>query len=278
MNDFEQATAVERIDECTYQAEISKNWRLWGPAGGYVSALALRAAGTTSRFNRPASIAVQYISMARFEPVDIRVNVVRGGKRIEALQVAMTQKDQLILSAQVWMVGQGDGMVHDHTKMPDVPEPEELKSRSELTNGESGDKGFFINMEQRPVEWIPYEDRTPAEPVERNWFCFRPKTRSLNPIVDATRCLVLIDTFSWLATYGPHPTTGASPWIAPNLDLYVRFHADTTSHDWLFSEMRADIAEDGLIGAEGTVWTRDGKLAAAGSSTLFCQPRQTQYK
>jgi len=278
MNDFEEATAVERIDEGAFQAQVHKEWRLWGPAGGYVSSLALRAAGMTSRFNRPASIAVQYISMAQFEPVDICVKSVRGGKRTEALQVVMSQEERLILSAQVWMVGQGDGMVHDHTRMPDVPGPEKLKNRNTLTQGQSGDKGFFINMEQRPVGWIPYEDRIPSEPVERNWFRFRPKSRSLDPLVDAARCLVLIDTFSWLATYGPHPTPGASPWIAPNLDLYVRFHADTTAHDWLFSEMRADIAEDGLIGSEGTVWTPDGKLAAAGSSQLFCQPRQKQFQ
>ena len=278
MHNFEQATAVERVDEGCFHAQIHKEWRLWWPAGGYVSALALRAAGAASRFKRPASIAVQYLSMAAFEPVDIRVNVMRRGKRTEALQVVMAQKERPVLTAQVWMVGQGDGMVHDNTKMPDVPGPEGLDDMSTLTNGENGDKGFFANMEQRPVGWIPFGDRMPGEPVVQSWYRFRPRTRSLDPVADATRSLVLIDTFSWLSTYGAHPTTGASPWIAPNLDLYVRFHADTTAHDWLFSEMRSDIAKDGLIGAEGTVWTPEGKLAAAGSTQLFCQPRKPKYQ
>ncbi|MCP4754900.1 MAG: thioesterase family protein [Proteobacteria bacterium] len=277
MGDFEQATSVKQIGDGHYQTELDPDWRLWGPSGGYVSAVALRAAGAASRFDRPASIACQYLSIARFETVDIRVAILRDGKRTEALRVEMSQRDNPVLSAQVWTVGPGDGLVHDHTRAPEVPDPEELQNMSELTDGKNN-HGFFANMEQRPVDWVPFAEREPGEPVVRNWFRFRPKTRSHDLFADATRALVLIDTFSWLANYGAHPADGPSPWIAPNLDLYVRFHASASSHDWLFSEMRADIAEDGLIGAEGTVWTRDRKLVASGSTQLFCQPRPKQFQ
>jgi acyl-CoA thioesterase len=67
-------------------------------------------------------------------------------------------------------------------------------------------------------------------------------------------------------------------WIAPNLDLYVRFHRDTRPHEWLYSAMRADLAEDGLIAAQGAVWSPGGKLLASGASQLFCAPRPERFR
>jgi hypothetical protein len=75
---------------------------LWGPAGGYVSAIALRAAGAASSFRRPTSYACQYLAMARFEPVDLAVASLRRDRRSEALRVSMTQAGELIRVAQVW--------------------------------------------------------------------------------------------------------------------------------------------------------------------------------
>ncbi|MCP4753286.1 MAG: thioesterase family protein [Proteobacteria bacterium] len=278
MGDFEHDTAVQKIEEGHYQTELNSDWKLWGPSGGYISAVALRAAGDASRFDQPASIVYQCLSIARFETVDIHVVPLRIGKGTESLRVDISQEDNPVLSAQVWTVGPGDGLSHDPTRAPDVPDPEELQNMSELTDGENGDLGFFANMEQRPVDSIPFDERESGESVVRNWFRFRPNPHSDDLFADATRALVLIDTFSWLTNYSDHPIDGPAPWIAPNLDLHVRFHAKATSDDWLFSEMRADIVKDGRIRAKGTVWTRDRKLVASGLTQLFYRPRPKQFR
>ena len=96
--------------------------------------------------------------------------------------------------------------------------------------------------------------------------------------MDAARAVILLDTFTWPATYRAHPSLEPSPWIAPNLDLYVRFHRETVGHEWLYCVGRADLAEDGLIAAHGAVWGLDRKLLATGSTQLFCSRRPEQFR
>src|SRR4029077_20273976 len=54
MGDLAVDTAVEGHDG-RYTARLSRDWEIWGPNGGYVAALALRAAGAPSRLAAPAS-------------------------------------------------------------------------------------------------------------------------------------------------------------------------------------------------------------------------------
>jgi acyl-CoA thioesterase len=276
VGDFVAQTALEPIGERRYRGVLSPDWTLWGPAGGYVSAVALRAAGEASSFRRPISYACQYVSVARFEAVELAVESLRAGKRTEALRVTMTQGERTILTAQVWAMSEGEGMRHDHVPAPELPHPDSLKTLEELRGQPS--HPYFANFEQRPIGWVPEDDLTPGEPELRGFYRFRPRAVADDPFVDAARAVILLDTFTWPATYRAHPSPGPSPWIAPNLDLYVRFHRETTGHEWLYNVGRADLAEGGLVAAHGAVWSADRKLLATGSTQLFCSPRPVQFK
>ncbi len=277
MGDFVEQTTLERIGDRRYRAVLSKDWMLWGPAGGYVSAVAMRAAGEASSFRRPVSYACQYVSVARFEAVELQVESLRAGKRTEALRVMMTQDEKLVLTAQVWAMNEAEGMAHDHVPAPELPNPDTLKRMEEL-RPERQPHPYFLNFEQRPLDWVPDEDLTPGEPELRGFYRFRPRAVADDPFVDAARALILIDTFTWPATYRAHPSKEPSPWIAPNLDLYVRFHREASAHEWLYSIGRADLAEGGLIAAHGAVFSPDRRLLASGSSQLLCSRRPEQFK
>ena len=71
MGDIEEQTAVEPVGEGRYTADVHRDWEIWGPCGGYVAAIALRAAGAESPLARPASFFCHYLSVAAFEPVDL---------------------------------------------------------------------------------------------------------------------------------------------------------------------------------------------------------------
>ena len=164
--------------------------------------------------------------------------------------------------------------------MPRVPVPEmppwrDLPSMEERKDADG--HAYFRNFERRPVHWDGRQEHVPGEPEMQGWYRFRPRARDADPFVDGARALVLIDTFTWPATYGIH-RDDPSPWIAPNLDLYVRFHRDTTSHEWLFERGRADLAEGGLIAATGEVWSPNRQLLASGASQLYCRPRPEAFK
>ncbi|MCP5057540.1 MAG: thioesterase family protein [bacterium] len=277
MGNFIEQTAVKETGERCYQAMLHPDWMTWGPAGGYVAAIALRAAGRATRFRRPASFVCQFLSVARFEPVELRVETLRGGRRTEALHVAMTQEGKPILDANVWAVETDEGMEHDFTEPPEVPGYAELRDVRELDPAQP-QLGMFQNLDRRPIDWKPEAEREPGEPVMRAWCRFRPNPAAKDRFDDAARSVILLDAFSWPATWPAYPSEEPSPWIAPNLDLHVRFHHDARKDDWLLFESRAELAAEGLIGTGGTIWNRDGKLIAAGSSQLFCRPRPERFR
>jgi acyl-CoA thioesterase len=276
MGDFVQQTALEAVGEGHWRAQLSEDWMLWGPAGGYVSAIALRAAGEATRFARPVSFACQYLSVARFAPVDLHVESLRAASRTEALRVRMSQEGRAVLEAQVWAAGPNEGMLHDRVPTPDLPGHEDLPDIETLRKDDPPHP-FFKNFEWRPIDRRPRGDKTPREPELRGWHRFRPMARAEDAFVDAARALILIDTFTWPATYELH-TGDDSPWIAPNLDLYVRFHRDTRPYEWLANIGRADLAEGGLIAASGAVWSPDRLLVASGATQLYCRPRPERFR
>ncbi len=55
MGDLGTDTAIEALGEGRFSASLSPEWEIWGPMGGYVAAIALRAAGATSPFPAPVA-------------------------------------------------------------------------------------------------------------------------------------------------------------------------------------------------------------------------------
>jgi len=196
VGDFAADTAVEGQDG-HYRACLSRDWAIWGPNGGYVAAIALRAAGAATPLRRPASFACHFLNVADFDVVDLRVTPLRATKRAASLRVSMTQKDRPILEAIAWVVGDVDGLEHDVGVMPDVPAPGALKPLTELVPPEdlTDSYPFWQNLESRPINWIPWRERKPGAPVWRNGIAFghgrRSMTRSSTrraPWCSSTRC------------------------------------------------------------------------------------------
>src|SRR5262245_27582969 len=131
MGDFCIDTAVEASNG-RYSARLSRDWEIWGPNGGYVAAVALRAAGAAATLPRPASFAGHFLSVADFDVVDLEVVTLRAARRAESLRVSMTQRGRPIFEAVVWVVAEGDGLRHDVAEMPALPAPAQLASMDEL--------------------------------------------------------------------------------------------------------------------------------------------------
>lgn len=271
MGDFERDTAVEATGENHFRADLSRDWEIWGPNGGYVAAIALRAAGRVARIPRPASFAGHFVSTARFAPVEIAVTPVHLGRRAESLRVALSQNGRAVFEGLLRTAAEGPGLEHDHTKPPDVPDPESLKGAAELREpGTEPPYPFWNNLEARPVHLERFSGPpTPSDPIWLEWYRFRPRATFDDPFVDAGRALLLIDTMSWPAASRPHVDR---TWVAPNLDVTAWFHASDPTGEWLLSDHDAPIAEGGLMGTRGRVWSRDRRLLATGGAQLLCVP------
>ena len=206
-----------------YTAMVYADWEIWGPCGGYVAALALRAAGAESPLVRPASFFCHYLSVAAFAPVELTVTPLRAGRTVLAQRVAMTQEGRPVLEAMVWSVGAVEGLEHEDVDPPPVPDPGELPT----PGGAVARRGqarfaFWDNFDQRLSMVGAWPPPGPLPPTWRTWVRCRPTATFADPWVDAARSLIVLDVGSWPAGSRPHAYLDP-PFIAPSLDLYASF-------------------------------------------------------
>lgn len=265
MADFLRDTHVEREAPGRYGAALSPEWAVWGPNGGYVAAIALRAAMAESRLPRPATFHSHFLAVGEFAPVEVRVQSMGGGKRAESLRVDVVQGDRALLSATTWMVDDGlAGFAHDFGTPPDVPAPDALRGYQDLEETYSEWYPIWRSIEGRPVRWRG----PPGEPRWHTWLRLTD-TPIRDRAADALRQLFWVDFPGWNAT------TAAHPWpfrfLAPNLDLNVHFHRFAPGAEWILADGYVPLASDGLLGCVSRLWTEDGRLLATGTSKHLCR-------
>jgi acyl-CoA thioesterase II len=274
MGNFEVDTRVEGANG-HYTATLDDDWRIWGPNGGYLAAIALRAAGAEARVPRPASFSAHFLAVGRFDRVDAEVEAIHSGRRSESLRVTLRQDDRVLLTGLLRTAAVTDGLEHEHGAPPNVPDPEGLKNIPEILEALGEDPGeppfpFWNNIESKPL----YPERFAEPPKPRapeclEWFRFSPEATFEDPWVDAGRAVVLLDTLCWPAASRPHI---GKPFQAPNLDLTVWFHEAAPESEWLLADHECRRAAGGLMGSTGRIFSRDRKLLASGGAQLYCVP------
>ncbi|HZB71428.1 MAG TPA: thioesterase family protein [Acidimicrobiales bacterium] len=266
MGDLATDTAVEPQGDGRFTAVLSQDWEIWGPMGGYVAACALRAAGESVDHPRPVAFSCHYLGVARFAPVDLRVEVQRQGRTATSLRVEVTQEGRPILDAMVWSAAEVEGLEHDETTPPDVPGPDELPSIEELLPDDAPGPPFpfWSNLDAKPLhfeaQWPPDGPR-PA--TWQQWLRFRPTPTFEHPWVDAARSVILVDLPSWPSAHRPHAWR-QPPFMAPTLDLNVAFHRPAGGREWLLCDGAAPLSTEGLFGWGARVWSEGGTLHASG--------------
>jgi acyl-CoA thioesterase-2 len=276
MGDLAADTHVEGTDG-KYTCDLSRDWEIWGPNGGYVASIALRAAGAHSRFDRPASIVGHFLGVADFATLHADVTTTRSAKRAEAMRVSLHQGEQPIFDAMVWSVGDTSGLEHDLESIPDTRDPESFPTVAERlaargVENQNPYHKFWSNFEERVPDdrWNDdWENRQPSDPVAGGWYRYLPTSTFADPWVDACRSLILIDTLGWPSVCRLHIQ---NEYMAPSIDISCAFHRFRPDEPWLFAQAASPSGAGGLIGCESRVWARDGALLAHGMSQLLCRP------
>lgn len=255
-----------------YTARLSRDWEIWGPNGGYLAAIVLRAAGKVARIPRPASLHVHYLRPARSESVSVDVEVLQAGRAAESISVRMTQGDKLILSALVRTAAVGPGVEHESLAAPEVSPPALACDIESLRTQEHPRYPYWDNFERRvlqPEFWA--QPRVARPPRWLEWFRYRSPVSREDVFLEAARAVLLIDTLCWPAAWLHHVD---ERFIAPSLDLTIWFHA-VAAGEWLLADSRSDIARAGLVGGFCQVWDEERNLVASGGSQLLCTPAPT---
>lgn len=260
-----------------WKATLSEDWMVWSPNGGYLAAIALRAAAQQAPTMLPASIACHFLKTARLGPVDLSVRTLRASSRARSLSVCMTQNGSAVLEAQIWLVAPGiDGLPRRSRPAPPTASPSELHSLDGLTPPGVWDWcRLWQRLEVRPLDdlerYAAWPNETLAEPTFRSWLRFRPPLTSDQPIVDAGRSLVVVDVFPFIAAIMIYRLEQLTH-FAPTLSLSVSFHSLKPASTWLLTEASSSFSGGGLLAGEVAMWAEDRELVASGTSQMLCLP------
>lgn len=265
-------TALEHIGDNVFRATLHEDWAVWGPNGGYLATIALRAAGAARPESRPASISCQFAAVPAFADVDIVVRAVRGTRRARALQVEMTQNGKPVFEALVWVIAPAlPGprqlwMGPAHLPPPeDLPELNELVKRDGIAVLPIWERCYEVRLaEWEPGTWTPQQ----GIPTVRGWMRLRePLPADADVWLAAGRVAFAADIAQFPAVVQAFDTEDLT-FIAPSMDLYVALHA-SADDEWLLLEAEGTAAGGGLLGARARIWSRDGELLGTGAQQML---------
>src|SRR5262245_53283760 len=99
---FDEATTVRPVADGRYQAELDAGYSFVGTInGGYLMAVALRAAVDASPHEHPVATSANFLRTAQAGPVEVWVEPRKAGRTVATARVTVVQNDQPIVDLQV---------------------------------------------------------------------------------------------------------------------------------------------------------------------------------
>ena len=299
MTSLDQQTAVKQTSDGRYQGEITEDWKMWVPVGGYLTSIALRAAEAASTMARPLSVSCHYLHEATFGPVDLAVETLLSTDRVESFLVRMNQGGTDILVALVSAAPLGLlGPEMNWLEPPEAPPVESLEQTilDDDVVELMGDQPYFKNLEFRMIKGLkgshnyPEIDQlsdeeymnlrfTPRRDAHiRGWQHMVVEGGSASPWVDACRHLII--SAGLMFPVVADPFTPPLKFIAPTVNLTAEFHSSHPEEPWMLGDAFGSYASDGTLGAEARMWTQAGDLLITAHAQLtyhdFSQPKLTE--
>ncbi len=204
------------------------------------------------------------------KPIIYEVERIRDGRSFATRRVVAIQNGAAIFSMSASFHKPEDGLDHQFP-MPDVPEPEDLPSESELK------AKFFDHLpeniqnywkRERPIEMRPVQFRNflvpkKEKPAQNIWI---RATGALPDDAGLHKCVLgyasdmtLLDT-----SLLPHGTSMLDPqMMLASLDHAMWFHRPFKADEWLLYAHDSPSASSALGFTRGCIYRRDGALVAS---------------
>ncbi len=238
--------------------------------GGQVVAQALASAAHSVEAGRaPHSLHAYFVRAGDVDaPVIYKVERDHDGRSFSNRRVVATQHGKTILNMIASFHIEEEGFSHQD-EMPDVPQPEDLRSDAEVVNDlENAHPKFRAWMSRpRPIEIRRVNarmiDPEPAEPLHHMWF------RAAAPVTgDQMLHRAVLAYASDMALLGTAMMPHGVNWITPGLrsasiDHALWFHAPTDLGEWHLYTTRSPWAGGARGYNTGSIFRRDGTLVAS---------------
>lgn len=265
---YDDDTAVTRLDDATFTADLRPNW--WvarGPHGGYLASVLLRAliSVVDDAERSPRSLTVHYLRPPAEGELTIDVSLDRTGRNATFVSCAARQGDKLCARALAAFSKAWDAQTFNDAPMPDV---RSVDASYKIPHDAPSTPPFLKNFD---VRWALGDGFfSGARKAEvGGWI------RTNEPhIADAVAVATYMDAFAPAA----FPRISA-PAIAPTMDLTIHFRqslplGSARPDDLYLGIFTSSLAQDGFFEEDGNLWAPDGTLVAQSRQlALLIPPR-----
>jgi acyl-coenzyme A thioesterase PaaI-like protein len=263
-NGFDLATAVEGGPE-RFTARVDPGWTVAGrPNGGYLLAVAARAALQAAGQPHPLAVSGHFLAPAELGAAELEVVRLRAGRSLATTRVTLIQEGAARLAALV-TAGRIDpdpapGWRRDHGPAGLAPVEECLPARAELPGGLP--VGLLHHLELRidpaTAGWVA--GRPGGSLDMRGWVRFADG-RPADPLALLQMADALPPSSFDLGLPGWAPTVA--------LSVYVR---GLPAPGWLGCVVRGQLWQGGWFDEQAEVWDSAGRLVAQARQFAGARP------
>lgn len=259
---FDEATAIEWVADGRYRAEVHEGWDIWGKAnGGYLQAIAARAAVHATGKPDPLTITTHFVAPATAGPLEVEVTTHRIGGRHATAGVTVSDSDRLALVVLVTTtdLDRPEGVVRVGSTPPELPPPDEC-FRNDTAAG-APPLMDHVDLRLHPEDGRLHERPAGGLPQMRGWF----RLGEGQPM----------DTVGVLQASDAFPPTIlsselAAAWV-PTVELTTEVRGRPTG-EWLACSFTTRFIQGGYLEEDGELWDEQGNLVAQ-SRQLALLPR-----
>ena len=254
---FDLATAVRRAEGPALVAELDPTWEVGGGIlnGGYLLAVAGRAAVLESPHEHPVAMSASYLRAAAGGPASLTVTPGPAGRTLAHSLVTLADDGGPVVTVQATTATLGDDASEYSLPMPEVPAPDEcidMAGNAHLAEVPLQLPGLTRNVDSRldPATALWALGQPQEDPVLRAWVRLADG-RPADPLA----LLLFADVLP--------PTsfaTGRMGW-APTVQLQVLVRA-IPAPGWCLVEARASEVAGGWTDEDYRIWDSTGRLVA----------------
>ncbi len=252
MKELAAATAVSPDGGGRYTGEIRPGWDIMGNAnGGYLLAVAARAAAHAAERPDPVSVTAHYLRPVKPGPVMIQTEVLRAGRRFAVARATLAAEKSLVAVLGTYgTLEPSDHLERLESGPPDIPPPDDCLP---IEPTEMFPPPFMGRVEVRldPTGTPFATGPATGKPRVKGWF----RLRNDEPI-DTMALLVAVDAF-------PPTIINANLPIAwtPTIELTAHVRA-RPQPGWLRCAFTTRFITSGFLEEDGEVWDASGTLVA----------------
>ncbi|MFW9779527.1 MAG: thioesterase family protein [Candidatus Heimdallarchaeota archaeon] len=252
---FDQDIYVEITGENRFETEISSDWNIAAPNGGYLMAIAGKAISAVSDYKIPLSITAYFHKPTSPGHADLIIDRIIRSKRTITMNISLIQKQAVVIS-YTGMFAQKDsfsGLTLIQGR-PMLPDPSVCVEMSNVPLPFFKQVKLLVPSEQ--LDWLRGEEG--KELGFSGYFSFQD-----NRPLDALAVLLFVD-----AT--PPPIlrkTGPLAWV-PTLELTVQIR-DIPKGKTLGFISKSRFITNGLAETDIQLWSEEEKIIALGRQLAF---------